>query len=180
MFSPEGLFQSQVAGQSAPSPAALQALLADAVQRDRATARRVALLRILWRERFITRRGLIARVESELGTGCFGGAAWQDTFYRDMRVVKQALATAGYSLAYSRSSDRPGYYLRGEPPLHPDLVQTVAGSVAEVDGRQIAIYQRLSPAERFRQGSSISDTAQRAVAYRRQQRQSVDSAGALE
>ena len=65
----------------------------------RATARREALLRILWRERFITRRGLIARVESELGAGCFGGAAWQDTFYRDMRVVKQALATAGYSLA---------------------------------------------------------------------------------
>lgn len=27
----------------------------------------------------------MARVEGELGTGCFGDIAWEDTFYRDMR-----------------------------------------------------------------------------------------------
>jgi hypothetical protein len=39
-------------------------------------------------------------------------------------------------------------------------------SVAEVDPRQVEIYHRLSTADRFRQGCSISDTARQVVAYR--------------
>ena len=149
---------------------ARRVLLDDAIERDRPAARRAALLAILWHERFLTREGLIARVEGALGVGCFGEAAWEDTFYRDMRVVKGALGAAGYQLAYSRSRGRPGYYLRGEAPLHPDLAGVVAGSLGEVDPAQIAIYRRLTPADRFRQGCSISDTARRAVAHRLRER----------
>jgi hypothetical protein len=147
-----------------------EVLLQDAAARDRATARRHCLLWIVWHERYLTRTGLIARVEGQLGPGCFGRAAWKDTFYRDMRVVKRALRESGYELAYSRSSGRPGYYLRDQPPLHPGLARALHSSIAEVDPAQIAIYRSLGPAGRFRQGCSISDTARRAVAYRLRQR----------
>jgi hypothetical protein len=161
----------QIAGPWARVPdEAQRVLLNDAIARDRPAARRAALLIILWHERFLTREGLIARVEGLLGKDCFGETAWEDTFYRDMRVVKRALGAAGYQLAYSRCKERPGYYLKGEAPLHPDMVRVIAGALAEVDPAQIAIYRRLSPADRFRQGCSISDTARRAVAHRLQER----------
>ena len=146
------------------------ALLEDTAERDRTTARRLCLLRILWYERFLTRIGLMSRVEGELGKGCFGEVAWEDTFYRDMRVVKRVLKAAGCELAYSRSRARSGYYLRDQPRLHPDLGRVLDGSVAEIDPAQIAIYRYLEPIVRFRQGCSISDTARQAVAYRLRQR----------
>jgi hypothetical protein len=148
----------------------LQSLLQDAFQRDRTTARRVTLLNILLKERFLARICLMARVEDRLGRGCFGDASWKDTFYRDMRVVKEAFQSAGYELAYSRSKGQSGYYLRGQPRLDTEIIQVIAGSVAEVDPQQIAISSRLGPANRFRQGCSISDTALRVVAYRLKQR----------
>src|SRR3990172_6697209 len=88
--------------------AAIDILLQDAIQRDITTARRVALLELLWNERYLTRAQLIARVELRLGRGCFGSSAWQDTFYRDMRVVKKALDTADFPLLYSRNKQQPG------------------------------------------------------------------------
>src|SRR5215210_3558159 len=93
------------------------AILYDAMQRDITTARRVALLEILWNERYLTRAQLIARVELRLGKNCFGISAWEDTFYRDMRFVKQALEAAGYHLLFSRNKQQPGYYLAGQPAL---------------------------------------------------------------
>jgi len=142
------------------------AILHDAIQRDITTARRVALLEILWNERYLTRSQLIARVELRLGKNCFGVSAWEDTFYRDMRFVKQAFEAAGYQLLYSRNKQQPGYYLEGQPTLRSEIKQVVKGSAAEVDQRQIDIYRKLSFAERFRQGCSISDTARKVVAYR--------------
>src|SRR3990172_10446315 len=85
-------------------------ILQDAIQRDITTARRVALLEILWNERYLTRAQLIARVELRLGKNCFGVSAWEDTFYRDMRFVKKAFEAAGYRLLYSRNKQQPGYY----------------------------------------------------------------------
>jgi hypothetical protein len=146
------------------------ALLADAAARDQVTARRILLFKILWRERFLTREGLMARVKALLGRDCFGEAAWEDTFYRDMRAVKEAFRAAGYTVAYSRRSERPGYYLRGEPPLDPEVARAIEGAVGEVDTAQLAVFGRLSPAYRFRQGSTISDTARRAVAHRLRER----------
>ena len=149
--------------------AVLVTLLDDAAGRDRSTARRVCLLRVLWRERFIPRIGLISRVEAELGPGCFGAQAWEDTFYRDLRVVKRAFATAGFDLRYSRDPEKLGYYLRNQESLHAQVIREIQGSAGEVDSAQITIYRRLTAAQRFQQGCSISDTARRAVAYRQQQ-----------
>src|SRR5919106_3727069 len=99
---------------------AIDVILKDAVQRDITTARRSTLLQILWNERYLTRAQLIARVEYRLGRMCFGPAAWEDTFYRDMRVVKKAFQAAGYILEYSRNRENIGYYLQGQPPLSPE------------------------------------------------------------
>jgi len=142
------------------------AILHDVIQRDLTTARRIALLEILWNERYLTRVQLIARVERQLGKNCFGVSAWQDTFFRDMRIAKQAFEAAGYQLLYSRKNEQPGYYLAGQAALSPEIKQVLKGSVAEVDERQIEIYRKLSFAERFYQGCSISDTARKVVAYR--------------
>ncbi len=147
-----------------------QVLLSDAAQRDLVTARRKALCEILWCERYLTREGLIARVEAVLGKGCFGRFAWQDTFYRDMRVVRAAFRQAGYELAYSRRRARPGYYLRGQPPLAPGVRRVIAGAVAEVDRQQAAVTRRLRPEERAQQGLSLTHLAHQVVAYRRARR----------
>jgi hypothetical protein len=141
-------------------------ILHDAMQRDITTARRIALPEILWHERYLTRAQLIARVELRLGKNCFGVAAWQDTFFRDMRIVKQAFEAAGYRLLYSRNKQQPGYYLQGQPTLSSECKQILQSSAADVDQRQIDIYRKLSFAERFYQGCSISDTARKVVAYR--------------
>lgn len=148
------------------SPKAREVIFQDAINRDLTTARRIALLDLLWNERFLTRAQLIARVEWKLGKNCFGKSAWEDNFYRDMRVVKKAFHAAGFHLAYSRSKQCSGYYLRDQPSLSPELAQLIRSSSSEVDQRQIDIYQRLSPAERFYQGCAISDTARNVVAYR--------------
>jgi hypothetical protein len=152
-----------------------KSLLADAAARDQATARRSLLCEVLWREGFVPRAGLMARVEAKLGRGCFGKSAWEDTFYRDMRAVKQAFRAAGYTLTYSRRRDRPGYHLLGRPALHPEVARALRGAISEIDTAQLAIYQRLGPAGRFRQGSAISDIAQRAVAHRLRERRSEPS-----
>ncbi len=144
----------------------IEVILHDAIQRDITTARRTALLQILWNERYLTRAQLIARVEYRLGRNCFGTSAWEDTFYRDMRVVKQAFQAEGHLLEYNRSKEHPGYYLHGQPALSPDFNQLVSASAVEADQRQIDIYQQLSPAARFRQGCVISDTARNVVTYR--------------
>lgn len=145
---------------------ATEVILQDAIQRDITTARRAALLQILWNERYLTRAQLIVRIEYRLGRKCFGTSAWEDTFYRDMRVVKQAFQAVGYVLEYNRNKERSGYYLRGQPALLPEFRQMVKASAAEVDQRQIDIYHQLSSVARFRQGCAISDTARKVVAYR--------------
>jgi len=147
---------------------ALETLLQDALGRDPVTARRAHLLKTLLHERYLSRQQLIVRVEGLLSKGCFGESAWEDTFYRDMRMVKKALQAAGYQLKYSRKADRPGYYLHQQPPVSAELAAILAHSVAEVDPAQIRIWRLVPPAERFRLGCSITDAAYKAVAYRQQ------------
>ncbi len=148
------------------SPAAQEILFQDAITRDRTTARRAALYNILHQESYLTREQLIVRVEGKLGKSCFGESAWQDTFYRDMQVVKQALRAAGHQPSYSRSFQRAGYYLRNQPSLGSDLSAILDGCVVEVDRSQIAIYRQLSFEQRFHQGCSISNLARQVVAHR--------------
>lgn len=145
----------------------IDSLFQDAMERDLTTRRRAALLGILWNERYLTRKQLMMRVEYKLGKGCFGIAAWQDTFFRDMRVVKQAFATAGLDLMYNRTSrDYRGYYVDGQEALSPEFKRIIQSSIEEVDSRQIEIYRSLSPAIRFAQGCAISDAARNVVAFR--------------
>ena len=83
-----------------------------------------------------------------------------------MCIAKQAFETAGYQLLYSRKQEQSGYYLEGQPVLRPEIQRVLKGSAAEVDQRQLDIYNKLSFAERFHQGCSISDTARKVVTYR--------------
>jgi len=140
-------------------------IIQDAIQRDMTTARRFALLNLIWNERFLIREQLVARIELKLGKNCFGRSAWEDNFYRDMRVVKQAFRAAGYQLAFSRSKHLSGYYLVDQPPLSLQLKNMLSSISSEVDPRQIKIYHQLSLAERFRQGCAVSDAARKIVAH---------------
>jgi hypothetical protein len=149
-----------------PSSRAINVLLQDAIERDITTARRAALLHILWNERFLTRFQLIARVEYQFGRNCFGVLAWEDTFFRDMRVVKQAFQAVGLVLDYSRKKEKRGYYVGEQEALSPEFKRMIKAGAAEVDQRQIDIYRKLSPAARFKQGCAISNTARNVVAYR--------------
>ncbi len=142
-------------------------LLLDAQERDVVTARRVHLLQLLWRQRYVTREGLVQRVETMVGYACFGKKSWEDNFYRDMRVVKAALKRSGYDLKYSRKAGRPGYYLARQPGLHPDEEEAIRGALRELDPRQIEIYRRISPARKFAQACSITDLARRVSATRK-------------
>lgn len=142
-------------------------LLREAAQRDPVTARRLHLARVLLRERFLTRNSLIFRVEAAMGSASFGENSWQDTFYRDLRVVKAALKHAGYELKYSRRRGNQGYYLAGEAPLHPQVKKEIAGALRELDARQIEIYRRLSPAQKFAQASSLANFSRRVAGARR-------------
>lgn len=150
--------------------AAFETLLHDAATRDRPTARRLALLQILTHERYLTRAQLITRIEAKLGRGCFGDAAWEDNFFRDMKVVKQAFQSASCSLAYSRNPQQPGYYLRGLPAVSSQLSSILVGCVADVDPAQIAIFRKSSRQVKFQQGCSISNLTRQVVANRIRQR----------
>jgi hypothetical protein len=82
--------------------------LEGASERDRTTNRRLRVFKLLWRERFLTRARLIARYEGVMGQGCIGEKAWDDTFYRDMPVIKKAFKRVGSSLKCRRSREQPG------------------------------------------------------------------------
>ena len=164
---------------SSLDPKARAVIFQDALHRDMTTARRAALLDLLWNERFLTRAQLIARVDRKLGHNCFGKSAWEASFYRDMRIVRQAFSAAGFHLAFSRNKLRRGYYLLDQPPLSPELNQLLKSCSVEIDQRQIDIYRQLSPADRFHQGCAISDLARNVVAYRiRQQNPGISPAEA--
>ena len=123
-----------------------QALLEDAAQRDTVTARRKLLMEFLSRERYLTRRGLMSRVEMVLGFGCFGNASWEDVFYRDMKAVKKSFRAAGYGESVARQ---------------------IKGAVEKIDPKQVEITRTLSPAQRVQQGLSITKLAQEVTSYRR-------------
>ncbi len=141
------------------------AWLRETARQNILTARRSALLRLVWQESFLTREGLISRVEDLVGRGCFGSSP-RTAFARDLAVVRQVLAQAGHRLTYSRGDGREGYYVEGRPVLDERLQRQIAGAVAEVDPRQAEISRRLSPAQQFQQGRSMTELAERVAAYR--------------
>ncbi len=149
----DGLKRQELYLDDAPIEAWLTRLC-ETARLDLSLARQEALLRLIWQEAYLPRQGLVTSVVTLLGRGCFG-SNWQDTFRRDMAAVRQALARAGHRLAYSR--EHGGYYVEGRPMLDERLQRLIAGAVAEVDPRQIAIYRQLSPAQRIWQLAHLSD-----------------------
>lgn len=145
---------------------AIKVIQNDATHHDITFERRTALLTILWNERFLTRAQLIARIEQILGKNCYGEHAWEDNFYRDIRIVKRAFQKAGFALAYSRHKAQKGYYLIGQPRVAPEYAEMIRNSAAEVDPGQVEIYRQLTPAQRYHQGAALSDTARKVVTYR--------------
>ncbi len=131
-----------------------------------ARARRKRLLVTLYHERYLTRNGLVWRVEGGLGKGCFGKVIPRLTFLVDMWFVKKAFKTSGYELACSWGKERRGYYLRGEGELSQELYKKIKGAVDEIDPKQVAVTRRLTPAQRVQQGCSITDLAHSVVRYR--------------
>lgn len=117
------------------------------------------------------------RIEYTLRKGCFGIAAWQDIFFRDMRAVKKAFAAVGLDLMYSRTNGFHGYYVNGQDAHSSEFKKMIQSSVGEVDLRQIEIFRSLSLAARFTQGCAISDTARNVVAYRIKQHSRFVSSG---
>ncbi len=136
-------------------------LFRDVLKRDTVTARRVHLLQILLREKYLSRESLIRKVEYLMGYYSFGKNSWEDIFYRDMRVVKKALKEAGFEVNYSRTKDKLGYYLTGNPLLGDDVKKEISGAIAELDNSQIEIYKKMPPAQKFFQAISIIDFGRR-------------------
>jgi hypothetical protein len=133
----------------------LAASVRQAVQRDRAMARRVALVAVLWEESGIDRAGLVARVENRLGKGCFGRQP-ELAFRRDMQVAKAILAQAGFHLTYGRRPKQAGYFIEGRPVLSSEQARAIAGAAAEIDPRQIEQLARLTPKARLKLANGLS------------------------
>ena len=135
--------------------------LTDVEKQHPATVRQWHLADILFRERYLTCESLMFRVEFRMGIACFGGKNRKANFYRDMRMVRAALKLAGYEVKYSRHQEKPGYYIFGEEPLHPDVKKEIGGALKEIDQEQIEIYKRISPAQKFYQACSIINMARK-------------------
>ncbi len=133
----------------------LAASVRQAVQRDRALARRMALVAALWEESGIDRAELVARVENRLGKGCFGQQP-ELAFRRDMQVAKTILAQAGLHLTYSRRPKKIGYFVEGRPVLSPEQARAIAGAADEIDLHQIEQLARLTPKARLNLANALS------------------------
>jgi len=103
-----------------------------------------------------------------MGFKSFEEKSWEDTFYRDMRVVKQALREAGFEVKYSRKKNNDGYYLEGMSRLSKEVKKEIAGAIAELDEEQVKIYKDMSPAQKFYQATSIIDFGKRVSLEREQ------------
>jgi len=147
-------------------PAAIQqAFLIGTAESSLSIGRRLALLGVLWNESYLRQPALVARVEALLGAGCFGKRR-SLTFARDVQFIREILKAEGYRLGYSRRQKRAGYYIAGRPPLDLALVKRIEAAVSEVSPEQISVYSRLTPAQRVRQGASLSDRLRRQAARR--------------
>lgn len=60
--------------------------------------------------------------------------------------------------------------LASAPPVRPaNWQQLISGAVAEVDPQQIAIFRRLTPAQRVQQAVSMIELAEQVAVYRLRQ-----------
>lgn len=130
--------------------------------------RREHILKFIYAQRYLTRKGLSWRLKGTLGAGC----SWWDlsllVFILDMWFVRKAFLAAGYKLGYSWKGERKGFYLRGEGEVSQELLTVISDAVSKVDPAQVEITSRLSPAQRVQQGLSLTDLAHKVVRYRKE------------
>jgi len=129
---------------------------------EAARTRRKRILRFLYNERYLTRKGLSSRLEMALGDV----PSWL-AFILDMWFICKAFQAAVYQLTHSWKGDRRGFYLRVEGDLSPEMERAIQGAVVEVDPKQVEITRRLTPAQRAQQGLSLTNLAHSVVRYRR-------------
>lgn len=67
-------------------PEAESYLLLNASERQVVSARRVHLLELLWRERYVTLASLVWRVEIIMAYACFGEESWDGSFHKEGRA----------------------------------------------------------------------------------------------
>lgn len=120
------------------------------------TARRAALLELLWNEGYLLAAGLVTRTEAVVGRGCFGKAA-AATLKRDLRALKTVLAAQGWNLRFSRRAGHSGYYIAGRPELATEIAAAIRASLSDLDQHQLKLAQRLTPAQRVQQAGQLSD-----------------------
>jgi len=147
----------------------IRGALDEIAERDAITARRLTLLALIWRENYQTQASLIKLTEARLGRRCFGRARAL-TFRRDMQAVKAILTRDGHILRYSRQLKDGGYYIEGRPILADETLKAIRGAADEVDPHQIAIFTRMTPAQRLRLAARLTDDLL-AIATRRLQRE---------
>ncbi len=143
------------AGASVLPMSVLAAAMNGAMQHDRALARRMTLVALLWEESGIDGAALMARVESRLGKACFGRQP-ELAFRRDMQVAKTILAQAGFHLTYSRRPKQAGYFVKGRPSLSPEVARAIAGAADEIDPNQIQQWARLTTKARLNLANRLS------------------------
>lgn len=137
---------------------------------DQVGLRRSLIARMIWQISYQRSPGLIENVAYLLGWRVWGEEPRQ-TLCQDILFLRQALALKGERLAYSRWPGRQGFYIQGRPSLDVMLERRMLRALAEVDPAQIAILRKLSSQERYAQGFSLIDAAERAGAYRLRVRQ---------
>jgi hypothetical protein len=137
---------------------------------DAARTRRKNLLRILYHERFLTRKGITWRLKGVLGDDCTRWDLSRITFFIDVLFVRRAFSVLGYQLSYRCDGERKGFYLRGEGELSPEIIRAIRGAVNKVDPRQVEITRNLTPAQRVQQGLSLTNLTHNVVRYRNEAR----------
>jgi hypothetical protein len=134
----------------------VRGVLDETAAHDPVIARRLTLLALIWQETYQTQASLVARTESRLGRGCFGQNK-SLAFRRDMQTIKAILAREGFSLRYSRQRKDGGYYIVGRPILDHETLKAIRGAADEVDPHQIAIFSRMTPAQRLRLAARLTN-----------------------
>lgn len=132
---------------------------------DGPALRRSLLARMIWQVSYQSNTGLIENVAYLIGRRTWGEKP-RATLAEDICALRQAFATVGYHLAYSRHSVHKGFYLHGRPLLDPQLERRMIGAMAEIDPAQMAITRKLSVADRVAQALSMMDAAEQAGVYR--------------
>jgi hypothetical protein len=134
-------------------------------QVDESLLRRGVIARLVWQACGQRSPGLIDNVAYVLGRRVWGESP-RSTLAGDLLILRRAFELAGWRLLYHNSPKSKGLYVRGRPPLDPEMVKGIRGAIAEVDPAQMAITRRHPPAWRVAQAASMIEATESVGTYR--------------